>query len=75
MDDSTYSSSRSWYIRMRFQPNANTMSYTSTTYAANGEIEFSNSGSESLSGDRYNSSGIAPTMFEAYQRRYVHDYY
>lgn len=38
MKDSTYSSSRSWIIRMRFYPNGNTMSYTSTTYAKNGEV-------------------------------------
>ena len=43
MDDSLYASS--WYIRMRFYPNANTLSYTSTTYAKNGEIEFTNSNS------------------------------
>ena len=49
MDDNVYSTSYRWYVRMRFFPNANTLSYTSTTYAANGEVEFTNSDSESLS--------------------------
>ena len=38
MDDNYYSTSYNWYIRMRFYPNANTLSYVSTTYAKNGEI-------------------------------------
>lgn len=38
MKDNAYSTSYLWYIRMRFYPNAVTLSYTSTTYASNGEI-------------------------------------
>lgn len=38
MNDNIYSTSYSWYIRMRFYPNGGTLSYTSTTYASNGEI-------------------------------------
>ena len=51
MDDNNYSTSQRWILRMRFYPNANTLSYTSTTYNENGEIEATNSDSESLSGD------------------------
>ena len=36
MDDNIYSTSQRWYIRMKFYPNANTMSYTSYTYNVNG---------------------------------------
>ena len=35
MNDNLYSTG-SWSIRMRFYPTANTLSYTSTTYAQNG---------------------------------------
>ena len=38
MKDNSYSTSNVWYIRMRFYPNANTVSYTSTTYASNGQV-------------------------------------
>lgn len=60
---------------MRFYPNGNSLSYNSKTYAANGELEFSNSDSESLSGDNYNGSAIAPTTFELYEQRYVKGFY
>lgn len=38
MDDASYNPSYHWKVRIRFYPNANTLSYTSTTYAANGEV-------------------------------------
>ena len=38
LDDSLFSSSNSWFIRMRFYPNANTLAYQSKTYATNGEL-------------------------------------
>lgn len=63
MDDNLYSTSYRWIIRMRFYPNANTLSYVSTTYNENGEIEATNSDSESLSSDGYSSSAIAPSTF------------
>lgn len=60
---------------MRFFPNANYIYYFSTTYAENGEVEFSNSGSDYLYGDRYNSSAYAPNKFSLYEQRYVKGYY
>lgn len=36
MNENVYSSIYNWYIRMRFYPNGNTLSYVSTTYAKNG---------------------------------------
>lgn len=35
-NDNLYSTTYGWYIRMRFYPNAVTLSYVSTTYAKNG---------------------------------------
>ena len=75
LDDSIYSPSYEWYIRMRFYPNANTLSYVSSTYNLNGELEATNSNSESLSGDGYSSSPVAPSKFELYEQRYVFGYY
>ena len=75
MDDNLYSTSYRWIIRMRFYPNANTLSYTSTTYNENGEIEATNSDSESLSSDGYSSSAVAPSLFELYEQRYMKGYY
>ena len=66
MDDNVYSTSYKWIIRMRYYPNANTLSYTSVTYAANGEIEFRNSDSEYVYDDNYNSSAYAPNKFDLY---------
>ena len=75
MDDNIYSSSQPWTIRMRFYANGNTLSYTSYTYNVNGELEATNSDSESLSSDGYSSSAVAPTTFDLFQERYVRNYY
>jgi hypothetical protein len=36
MNDNVYSSTNTWYIRMRFYPNGVNLDYDSTTYAKNG---------------------------------------
>lgn len=75
MNDNIYSTTYGWYIRMRMYPNGVTLSYVSTTYAKNGEIEFSNSNSESLSGDGYSSSPVLPTTFELFEKSYTYSFY
>ena len=75
MDDGLYSSSQRWIIRMRFYPNGNTLSYVSYTYNFNGELEATNSDSESLSGDGYSSAPVAPTTFDLFQERYMRNYF
>lgn len=38
MSDSIFSVSYDWYIRIRMYCNANTIGYSSITYALNGEV-------------------------------------
>jgi hypothetical protein len=75
MSDSTYHASYNWYVRIRFTPSANTVYYTLTTYALNGEIEFTNSQSHYVYNNNFRTSGVLPTYFEPFEKRYTKFYY
>jgi hypothetical protein len=56
------SASQNWVVRLRFYPTGSTISYTSTAYCYNGLTEFTNSGSQSISGYYNNSNLPASTL-------------
>lgn len=64
MGDSLYS--YRWYIVMRYYPNNNYLNYTSTTYCSNQVVEFTNTISEYVYNNGYNSSVASPTTFEIF---------
>ena len=74
MDDNAYNTGQNWIIRIRYFPTNWNLAYTSTTYAANGEVEFSNTASFNV--NAFYSGGVAPpTTFEIPEQRYTSGYY
>jgi len=75
MSDSTYATSQKWYFVMRYFSNSDTISYTSETYCINGELEFTNSRTITISSSIYQTSPYSPTAFELREKKYFKNYY
>ena len=74
MDDNAYNTGQYWIIRMRYYPNTWNLVYASTTFATNGELEFSNTASYNVNGF-YSGSVYSPSTFEMPEQRYTAGYY
>jgi hypothetical protein len=75
MSDSSYWNSYNWYFEMRFSTNSDSISYTSETYNLNGELEFTNSRTITISSSTFQTAPYAPTAFELREKKYFKNYY
>lgn len=79
VQDSSFSASYDWYLRVRLYPNNNNLiTYTSILYNYNGLQEFStSSGSFNPSNDGFSTSSLygTPNMWTYQHMRYTKDYF
>jgi hypothetical protein len=75
MSESSYHSSYNWYFEMRFFTTSDTISYTSETYNLNGELEFTNSRTLTISSGSFQTAPYAPTAFELREKKYFKNYF
>ena len=80
IQDSHFSASNHWYVRLRFYANNNNhIYYTSSVYNYNGQLEFAQTSGNfqpsTQSGFSTNSQYGVPNLWEHQHQRYTHGYY
>lgn len=75
MSDSAYYYTEKWYVEVRFFTNSDTVNYQAYSYNLNGELEFTNSRTLTISSSTYQTAPYAPTAFELREKKYFKNYF